>query len=88
MPKIPLKELEPSWSVDGCLIFECPSCGPEASCFLGVPTQVPLREGGPVWGWNGKRDFDKVTLNPSINYDLPGSTCKFHGWVREGVVEW
>lgn len=85
MKSRPLAELDPHWSEDGCLIFDCPVC-PQGCC-LGVPTREPLRPGGPVWGWNGELDFTKVTLTPSIDY-TKGDRCPFHGWVTNGVVTW
>jgi hypothetical protein len=82
-----LKDLDPSWSEDGDLMFECPVCPESALHIIGVPTKIPMRPGGPVWTLTGGPDFDSVTLSPSIDFTT-GKRCSFHGWVRSGEVVW
>ena len=98
---LPLLELSPSWRrLEGrpradVLCFVCPCC--EKTHSIMVPTEAPsIYENGCVW----KRDrlsYDKLNITPSINCDVPlhwpdgtvtQSDCKFHGWIRNGQVEW
>ena len=54
--------------------------------FEGFPDVVRIKiatapQGLRVWGWNGERDFDKMTVTPSINmFD------HWHGFVTNGEV--
>jgi hypothetical protein len=79
------------------LEFACPAHGvghmtcavPEADPpFEGFPDVIrikiatPLEPGSPrVWGWNGERDFEKLTITPSVDYQ-----GHWHGHVTAGEV--
>jgi uncharacterized protein DUF6527 len=57
--------------------------------FDGFPDVVRIKiappldppQGSHVWGWNGERDFEKLTVKPSVNYH-----DHWHGFVTEGEV--
>lgn len=92
-----LTDLNPMWTADGNLIFDCPSCpyvqavhgDPElvATHLIEVPIKRPLRDGGLLWAHAGGMEFSQVTLTPSIDFSR-GERCRFHGWVTNGVVTW
>ena len=68
----------------GHMEFADPSADPP---FEGFPDVVRIKIApGPhttprVWGWNGERDFEKLTVTPSI--DMKGH---WHGFVTNGEV--
>lgn len=77
------------------LMFACPTHG-VGHMEHADPTWNPPFEGFPdivhikiapgcarpgVWGWNGERDFEKLTVTPSI--DMHGH---WHGFVTNGEV--
>lgn len=72
-----------------CLLFICPTCrdghGIMVS-FIG-PSLYPS---GAMWEKSGS-GLEDLTISPSINCDYPledGSRpCRFHGFVRDGWVE-
>lgn len=78
-----LTELNPEWHDDDptvtWLYFDCPHCKSAHALEIAVKQGAP--EGGHVWGWNGERDFEKVTLTPSINFGN-----HWHGWINNGEV--
>jgi hypothetical protein len=59
---------------------------------------------GDVWKLESAPEIDVLTLSPSINCDVPPEygpgwsdeekaederkRCRFHGWVRNGMVRW
>lgn len=50
--------------------------------------ETPGRSGAPithVWGHDGGRGVDDLTLSPS--YLARGGSCRFHCFVRNGVLE-
>lgn len=80
------------------ILFQCPACaGPDGSGHYvlvwfadrGVPSEA---EPKPRWHASGT-GLDDLTLTPSINLDVPGPNgepaigCRWHGWVRGGVVK-
>jgi hypothetical protein len=90
-----LSELSPGWSMDGCIMFDCPTCDPELAHMIGVPTEAPFYPGGPVWkmtppcSGTSMPDFDLVTLSPSVDCTKSDTNpCSFHGWVRNGIVSY
>lgn len=87
-----------------CLYFVCPSCkskGLHAHGIIVGWTAPSFFKSGAIWQKSGDTIQD-VTISPSI--DLTGSseiedsetgkmktipsTCSFHGFVRNGWVEW
>jgi uncharacterized protein DUF6527 len=47
-----------------------------------IPIATPLEATTPhVWGWNGERDFEKLTITPSVDYH-----GHWHGHVTAGEV--
>lgn len=77
------------------LEFACPAHGvgamrhaqPELDPpFEGFPDVVRIKialgpQGSHVWGWNGERDFEKLTITPSVDYH-----GHWHGFVTNGEV--
>ena len=76
------------------LSFACPAHGvgamrSAAADFAGWPDRVDIQiatplEGPPlahVWHWNGERDFEKLTITPSVHYFE-----HWHGHVTDGEV--
>ncbi len=56
--------------------------------FEGFPDRVRIKIAPPlgsqhphVWGWNGERDFEKLSISPSVNY-----YDHWHGFVTNGEV--
>jgi hypothetical protein len=87
-------ELEDAGEGAAYLEFDCPAhpgrmehADPAADPpFEGFPDRVRVKiapgpQGTHVWGWNGERDFEKLTLTPSI--DMHGH---WHGHVTNGEV--
>ena len=78
-----------------CLMFECPAC--DNGHMIMISWNPPsLFKSGAIWKKTGTT-LEDVTISPSINCDVPWenskgnmqeSNCKFHGWVRNGQVEW
>ena len=74
-----------------CLVFICPCCkGGHSIIVSWLPPS--LFSSGAVWKKTGET-IDNITIHPSINCDVPNndgspSYCKFHGWVKSGVVTW
>lgn len=77
-----LANLAPAWTRDRKLTFNCPL---DQGCRIKVPT-TPQDDGSDHWQWNGKWEFDRVTLSPSI--DGTHGRCTFHGYVTDGKVVW
>lgn len=79
-----LAELNPRFDSDetdpevGWLFFDCPHC--RASGLVGVKFALQPA-GARVWGWNGARDAETITLTPSLN--LAGH---WHGFVTAGEI--
>ena len=47
-----------------------------------IKIAMPLDHQTPrVWGWNGEKDFEKLTIKPSVRYDR-----HWHGHVTDGEV--
>jgi len=76
-----LTELDGMFSgEDNCLFFTCPACND------GHSIRVSFYEGARVV-WKKEGDtLDDLTVSPSINCTRSG--CKFHGWIKNGVVSW
>lgn len=81
-----LSELHPEWHTDGCetgtawLKFDCPHC--RAPRFVQVFVRVgPDRGVQSEWSWNGETDFERVTLQPSLN-----DPTHWHGHVTNGEI--
>ena len=79
-----LTELNPEWADADpdrpWLKFDCPHCR-EPHARIEIPLHKGETEGSHVWGWNGERDFDKITITPSINFEK-----HWHGFIRNGEV--
>lgn len=79
---------------DEMLLFTCPACASGHSIL--VCFQPPsIYDSGAVWKLSGM--MPNITVTPSIDCSVPWTdekgithppSCKFHGWVRNGVVEW
>lgn len=70
------------------LEFDCPAHGPgairndEFRDSVRIKIATPLESQYPhVWGWNGERDFEKLTITPSVDY-----MGHWHGHVTNGEV--
>jgi hypothetical protein len=70
------------------LEFACPAHGVGALRQGEFPDTVrikiatPLQSTTPqVWGWNGERDFEKLTITPSVDYFE-----HWHGHITDGEV--
>jgi hypothetical protein len=99
MNRRPLRELEgefvtlanqPEGQAEA-LFFVCPSC-PSGHGIIVQWQGRSIYPSGVLWQRTGAT-LDDLTLAPSINCDVPlpdgtPSSCKFHGWVRGGHVEW
>lgn len=87
MPKKKLSELSPDFTL-GRLFFQCPAC--EMRHSIRVPMSPEGigkdRWGSPIWKRTGET-AETLTISPSINCSSPGG-CKFHGWIKNGVVSW
>lgn len=46
-----------------------------------VKIAVGATPGTHVWGWNGEKDFEKLTITPSVDYKE-----HWHGHVTDGEV--
>jgi hypothetical protein len=80
---------------DNVLMFDCPVC--ERGHSIAVSFTAPSLFGsGAIWS-KSSDDIATVTVSPII--DCTGalkladgreikSQCKFHGWVRDGKVQW
>lgn len=94
MPEKPLRELDGEFfTITGrpnekdVLYFECPVC-PRGHGIMVSWLPPSLFPSGAVWQKSGNT-VDDITITPSINCDVgPESSCKFHGWVTNGVVRW
>lgn len=76
---------------DDVLYFTCPLC-PNGHGIVVSWEPPSLFPSGAVWKKTGTSIAD-ITIHPSINCDVPGkdgtpSSCKFHGWVQNGMVRW
>jgi hypothetical protein len=73
------------------LFFVCPIC-PDGHGIIVQWQGQSIYPSGVIWQRTGST-LDDLTFSPSINCDVvyPDghlSECKFHGWVRNGGVEW
>lgn len=74
------------------LFFICPLC-PGGHGIIVQWQGRSIYKSGVIWQKAGTTLTD-ITIAPSINCDVPDpesgtpSSCKFHGWVRNGVVQW
>ncbi len=70
--------------------FNCPSCPPERRHKIAVNWSGPsIVAGGDLWKLESAPDVAALTLSPSINCDVGRPDgCRFHGWVRKGIVQW
>ncbi len=92
MPERKLTELDPAWvAEDGQRVgvsFECPA--DDGAHGIGVPfVKCDWSEGNDskaVWQKTGET-FEDLSLSPSIDCTKSGY-CKFHGWVKNGIVSW
>lgn len=90
----PLRELDAAFMVldeqgisQPVLVFICPACTDGHSIMVGW-TEPSIYPSGAVWKKTGDT-VDDITITPSINCDVgPDSSCRFHGWVTNGVVTW
>jgi hypothetical protein len=88
---IPLAQLHPRWMRRNktAFRFDCPVCS--SPHHIAVATSAPsLSPTGYIWTHVGGDDFTNLTVNPSINCDVPElkTRCKFHGFIRNGMVSW
>lgn len=80
---------------DKVLIFVCPACSPgnnEKGEPIGHSIMVCFAEpslfsSGAVWTKTSE-SIETVTVSPSINCAVPSSKCTFHGWIKDGEVQW
>lgn len=87
-------------SIDGAqgVMFVCPLCrGHRVLCWFKNPIKAPrvpdnMQPGPGRWEASGT-SLDDLTLNPSVNLDVPRTeeqkrlypnTCLWHGWVKNG----
>lgn len=83
-----LTDLKPEWEHDNTyLVFICPTCARKedgrGDCWIMIP--VKQVEGGPKpWSWNGEKNFEKITITPSIWHH-----CKTdpHFFITEGEIK-
>lgn len=73
------------------LTFTCPLCSSH-SIMVGW-NQPSLFQSGAVWEKTGGSTIADISIAPSINRDVPKkdgspSSCRFHGWVKNGIVMW
>lgn len=97
MSELKLRELDAEWwtradsSEPEGVMFDCPVCAHRGAPFghtIMVPWKAPSPfTNGHLWTLHSAVDLDVLTLSPSVNLDLGGS-CKFHGWVQNGMVRW
>ncbi len=89
-----LIELEPKLSAN-YLRFECPICINKKKDDIGYGHCVIVRitkskeiykKTEHTWLMTGDT-IENITLHPSILADT-GDVCRFHGWVKKGVVQW
>lgn len=91
--RIKLSELEGEiWNIAGrpqmgdVLFFVCPLCPKQHG--IAVSWEKPsIVDSGAVWKKVSGTTIDDLTLSPSINCDVEKSDCKFHGWIKDGHVE-
>ena len=68
------------------LMFVCPIC--KSGHMIMVVWKPPtIHTSGAIWKKTGD-NIENITIRPSINCDTEESTCKFHGWVKNGTVTW
>jgi len=70
---------------DKVLRFVCPKCDSGHSILVNFELP-PIYDSGAVWNKSG--DISNLSVTPSINCDFPDSSCKFHGWIKDGNVTW
>ncbi len=96
MPRIKLTELKPKWITwgdmpKGGISFQCPihldgDCKDNAMVENRV--HVPFKEVEPK-GWTHLGDsFEDMSLSPSIMAMNEDNTSHWHGFVKNGYVEW
>ena len=85
-----LKDLKPEWDHDDAYItFQCPKCAVPAdaeSIYDGCVISIPVATGDKkpsVWQWNGEKDFEKVTISPSIFHHCKSEA---HFFIRDGSI--
>jgi hypothetical protein len=100
MVPVALTSLHPTW-IDGTspetakgLEFDCPAClqalrNHAPPYIIGHRVEVWFipKSCGDTWEWSG-RTFEDLTISPSIDGTGPGSSCRFHGYIRAGHVTW
>lgn len=74
-----LTTLEPEYTAEGCLAFDCPVCAWKTR----VPFTQPIRPGGPVYTRFG-REFAELSFSASF----PCENCHTYFWIMKGVVSW
>jgi hypothetical protein len=87
MPKVSLLEDSPE-ELSYC--FYCPGC--RCSHFFRIRTgrftrNDPDRPGNiPLWTWNG--DFERPTVNPSIDVNSKDPKSRCHSFVVDGFIRY
>ena len=67
-------------ATDGSVIWWCPGCN--------LPHRVTTQPPGPVWTWNGDRQFPTFTPSVLVTWDNPEPphhVC--HSFVKEGQMQ-
>lgn len=82
-----LSELDPDFNLSR-LFFICPACEKHHSIRVSISEEGKGNDkwGSPIWKRTGD-SVDNLSIHPSINCSVGGS-CKFHGWIKNGIVTW
>ena len=78
-----LSRLDPHMG-NGRLRFECPACPKPHWVSIAISPHAETRKDEHVWESFGSLQF--LTVTPSIDGTDHG--CKFHGWIKNGIVNW
>lgn len=68
------------------VFFDCPCCVDRPHSIV-ASWAGSLFEDAAAWRLESEPDLDVLTLSPSIDCTASG-TCTFHGFVRNGMVQW
>lgn len=86
--KIKLSKCNPELGKD-FIYFDCPLCED------GHPMRIPFnkiggknKHGQIPWLVTGKISIETLTLSPSILTTGGASNCKFHGWIKNGEIQY
>lgn len=69
------------------LLFSCPVCSSGHTIMISWIAPSVVKDGS-IWKKINGSNINDITIRPSVNCDIKGSDCKFHGHITNGIASW